>query len=374
MVDQMPPFLNLIKLFWQNRKFLFLFNITIIFSSIIVSLLMPKWYKADVRILIHEENKTDYAISSMLQGLPISLGATKNDVIIDRNKAILNSKDFLDKVIDQFQLENNYKVKYREQIYPALRQDLFLIDNKDGTFSVIGYYKNDAKLAAELVEFVTGRLTEKNIQISQSSARAYRNFMEETYKRVSSELESVENQLVSFQKENDVIQVDEQAKESIKMIANLEVKKIELELQLNFLQQNYEDNHPNITAIQTQISLLQNKIEDLKRNKNYSNIALNTFPDNYMSYMRHYREVFIHEKILEIIVPQLEKAKIDEAKNVTNLIIIDPVKVPQLKAKPKRTAIVVLSTFFSLVISLIIIYLNKSYKSNKENISLIFKQ
>ena len=61
----------------------------------------------------------------------------------------------------------------------------------------------------------------------------------------------------------------------------------------------------------------------------------------------------LQNKILEIIVPQYEQAAMEETKNIPSLQVVDDPKVALNKAKPKRSLIVIATTFMALILSIL---------------------
>ena len=78
---------------------------------------------------------------------------------------------------------------------------------------------------------------------------------------------------------------------------------------------------------------------------------MGSFPDLAMRSARLMREVEVQGKLLEILVPQYEQARMEESKNIPTLQVIDEPKVPLNKAKPKRMLIVLGAVFMAVIFS-----------------------
>ena len=78
---------------------------------------------------------------------------------------------------------------------------------------------------------------------------------------------------------------------------------------------------------------------------------MSSFPDLGMRSARLMREVEVQGRLLEIMVPQYEQARMEESKNIPTLQIIDEPKVPLNKIKPKRILIVLGALFMATVFS-----------------------
>lgn len=373
MEQELSRFFYFLHLVWKNKKFIMAFNISIVIVTIIISLLLPKWYKSDATIYIKSDEENSLFGASMLQGLPLSIGSTQSETILMLNQALVSSRSFMDKIIYKFDLDNVYNTKFREDTYKKLSNNLVFRDNEDRTFTIIGYYKENPQIAADMVNYTVSILKELNIEINQKSAAEYREFIEKSYNDSKKHLFRLEDSLRNFQVKTGIVQLEDQVRVLIEQLSEFEAQKIQLELERDFLKKNYSKKSKQVKALNNHIAVLQAKINDLKRSNRYTNIPFEKIADEGLQYVRIYREVMIGEKLLEILLPQLEKSKIDEHKNVTDLIVIDNAVPSEKKTKPKRAVIVITSTFFGFLFSLIFIYLRQFFNDNINNLRKVFK-
>ena len=61
-----------------------------------------------------------------------------------------------------------------------------------------------------------------------------------------------------------------------------------------------------------------------------------------------YRQIKIQETVFEFLTQQYELAKIQEAKEIPTVKILDPAEIPERRSFPRRTLIVALGALFSL--------------------------
>ncbi|MGH9560575.1 MAG: GNVR domain-containing protein, partial [Terracidiphilus sp.] len=71
-----------------------------------------------------------------------------------------------------------------------------------------------------------------------------------------------------------------------------------------------------------------------------------------MEYVRRLRDVKYYETIFEILSRQFELAKLDEAKEGAIIQVVDPATIPDRKSFPKRTLIVIVSTFVGFLLAI----------------------
>jgi len=74
-------------------------------------------------------------------------------------------------------------------------------------------------------------------------------------------------------------------------------------------------------------------------------------PEIGMEYLRRFRNVEIQGRLLELLMPLYEQAKIEEQRNTPSLVVLD-VAVPAEKAsKPKRFILLVLATLGAFLVA-----------------------
>ena len=125
---------NLIHL-WKKKKFI-LWN-TSIFAvlSIIISLLMPKWYSSSAEIVSVGSSTSSFL--SMLSGMPVAefgLGSLNED--ISNYIAIIESRTIRERTVKEFNLIERYKSKDLEFAIEALSEKVTLTVSDEGTLSI----------------------------------------------------------------------------------------------------------------------------------------------------------------------------------------------------------------------------------------------
>ena len=87
----------------KKWKLLFVNFLIVCIIAVIVSLLLPKWYRAKVTILPPQDDSISSSFSSMMNQLPIgALGLVDYQSNSDMFVAILKSRTIMEKVIIKF--------------------------------------------------------------------------------------------------------------------------------------------------------------------------------------------------------------------------------------------------------------------------------
>lgn len=371
-MKQEIPFIKFLIVILQNKKKLFINIIIIGIVSLITSLLLPKWYKADT-LFIMPKSQGLSGLGEIISDFPITFGY---DMSQDEEKFItlLNSRQTIDALIDSFHLDRTFEYKYRFLLRKYIRGEIISSQiNDDGSIQISVIYPKDPEKPARLANFLVEKIDEFNKKLKSRNAHFQRIFIEENYSTIKHELTTLEDSLVIFQERYGVLDIPEQLKGSIKLISGLQLEKIQTEIALKILQRHYKKDFSEIKILKEKISILNDKIDKLQYETSKRSIfkSFAEIPELSLHYFRMLRDIKIKEKVIEFLIPQLEQARFEEVKNTPSLLVVDPAIPAEYKYKPKRAVIIIISVFFSLVMHIIYIF-SSTYINTRKNIDTDF--
>ncbi|NIU00976.1 MAG: hypothetical protein GWN01_08610, partial [Nitrosopumilaceae archaeon] len=108
-----------------------------------------------------------------------------------------------------------------------------------------------------------------------------------------------------FSEDTKLIAVEEQISQSLEMLTQMELKKLELEIRKEFIESTSSKENVAYERVLEEIRAIEDKISEIKTEEIHSNIPLNSIPKRALQYFRLRRKVEIQEKIFEFLVPQL---------------------------------------------------------------------
>lgn len=353
-------FTEILRIFKRNKKFILFFNSAILVISVIILLLLPKWYVGRATVLITSQSNFNplASLNNFLPGNLLSFSNTNKDQYF----ILAGSHTIMDRMIQKFRLDTLYEVKYPEDIYAALKDDISLIENEDGSLTIECYYKENPVVAAEMANYLFQQIKELSLEIANKQAREYRMFIESVYNRTLDELKQYEDSLKTFQEQSNLYDVEEQTKQIIEIIASLETQKVGLEAEKAFLEKIQSPGSQSVSQLREKISALEAQINRIETSNYYTGVALKDLPSTGLEYFRIYRNLKMKEKILEFIVPQLEQAKLEEQKNTIEIFLLDKAVPQGRKARPQRSKILVIIMLMSLMFTYIILKTKELYK------------
>lgn len=376
-VKNITPFFRFVRLLYKYRKFLIISNFIVFIFALVISFLLPKWYEGRVVFIINAETDlTGSLTSSVLTnvGLPGGLFGNQSAILADQYINFLSSHYILNKVDSIYQLQEEYNVKYKKIFYKRLLQNLQLINNGDNTVTIKFYFKKDPIKAANIANTFFEELNKLVAQLKIENNKKVRIFLENTYAETIQKLTEAEEKFVKYQQYTNIYSLEDQVKLAVDNLYSLESEKISLEIQKLYYQRLGVDNSNEYDATIKKIRVLEETIKSIKKEDKYVDIPLEKLPTEGLEYIRLYREIKIREKILEFVVPQLENARLEEQRKVSNLQILDRAFPQDYKAKPKRLMVVFVMTFMSVIFTILVILIIDFIKNNSSRLKQVFNE
>ena len=391
-ISQEEGFIGNFLLFWKRRKFIIKNVIVVTISSIIISLLLPKWYASKAVVLSSGAGQFNFL--SSISPIPVAdFGLSTINEDINNFIAILQSRTVKEYMVKKFNLVDRYKQRDIEFAIVAFEEKLELEVTEEGTLEITIIDK-DPLIAKEMVTEVLFMLDQINQSIGMEAGKYNREFLENRININKKDLEKAELALKTFQEKTGIIDLVAQLSSTMQMSAQaynsifeaytaLYAKKIETETELAVAKTTLSNNNPTIMQLEKLLKeqsiqldqlmiRLDEKLQYLLSNISPAQIdtipniefsvSFNTLPSLGLENARLIREVELQSTIQEILIPQFEQAKLEETKNIPTLQIIDKPKVALNKTKPKRSLIVIGATVMSFLMSLIFVYTDNRTK------------
>lgn len=363
---QFKLFSDYINVLFKWKRLIFIITFIIMALATVYSFIIPEKFKSTATVMIPQENSFGLSgISSLVSDGAAGLGAklfgmksSSEDLIF----GILNSRSVLQNVTEKFNLAEYYSITDGniDKVLKSFRGDLIFELNEHGLIE-IGVINESPEMSAEMVNYFIQLSDSINVSLSIQQARNNRLYIESRYFKNVNDLRLAEDSLYSIQKKYGLFVVPEQLEVTIKAAAEIESQLYQKEIELDLISRQVGITSPQYQVLEEQVKLLRNRIADLK-NSNTLSESSNVFfpfkdiPEISLAYLRTFREVEIQSKILQLILPLYEQAKVEETKNIPTLLVVDKAVPPQLKHSPKKAFIILLVLFLTLAVLLPIVF------------------
>jgi len=272
---------------------------------------------------------------------------------------LFRSRSVQEKVVDRLNLQHVYRARYKQDARKKLdnRTDV-TEDRKSGVITLIAEDRSPER-ARDIAQAYVEELNRLLAQVSTSSARRERIFIEQRLVSVKSDLEDAEKQFSAFASKNTTLDIKEQTKAMVESAAELQGELIAAESQLQSLEQIYTENNVRVRALRARIGELKRQSQNV-RGTDSSLTTENANPDEMYPPIRRlpligvewadlYRRMKIQETVYELLNQQYELARIQEAREIPTVNIVDPANVPEKKSWPPRLLIIIVLTVLAPV-------------------------
>lgn len=350
---------NLLGVLYRWRRFIVIVTSIMAVASVVISLLLPNWFKASSRLLLPASSSGGLAsallgdISSAAQSL---LGAGGGDYV--RYMAILNSRAVMDDVVREFDLITVYELEEEEFPVEEARSTLsdnveFVVDQEYDFFSVEVLDK-DPQRAADMSNYFVQKLEEINNELSKQTAGNFRRYVEERYGMAEEERAAMLDSLAAFQREYGVLDLEAQTVAFYTQLAEMRADAVQLEIQLASLRGQFGDNNRQVQNLDALVTAANRQYEDaLNGREAVLPVSRDEAPDMVKKYLDLTLERTIQERILELVAPMLEQARFEEERTAQALQIVDPAVAPVEKFKPKRSIICIAATLSAFILAVL---------------------
>jgi uncharacterized protein involved in exopolysaccharide biosynthesis len=359
--------IRFLRKLWSERRLICRAAIAGLLLGTLLAFLLPKRFQSTTQ-LIPPDSQSNSGMA-MLAALTASaktggLGAFAGDLMGVKSSGalfvgILHSRTVQDRLIERFDLKKVYWTGLEETARRKLQENTSISeDRKSGILTII-VTDSDPKRAAAIAQAYVSELDRLAAQLSTSSARREREFLEGRLKAVQLDLEDAEKKFSEFASKNKAIDIKEEARAMLQGAATLEGELIAAESQMKGLQTIYTDNNVRVRALQARIAELRRQLEKLGGQAvNGSQEAKDAPDSNFPSirklpllgvpYADLYRRTMVQESVFEALTQQYELAKVQEAKETPSVKVLDEAHVPERKSFPPRLLIMSLCTFLAV--------------------------
>jgi capsule polysaccharide export protein KpsE/RkpR len=369
--EGVPNWVSNVSVLWAHRRTLVRGAILAFVLSVAAAFVIPNQYQSTARIMPPETSGAGTALLAAiagrtelagLSGLAGSLLGTRTTgpLFVD----LLRSATISNDLIDQFQLQHVYRKRYRiDTVKRLARRTAVVEDKKSGVISIT-VEDSDPHRARDLAQAYLDELNLLVNRTNTSSARQERVFIEHRLDGALTDLERAQQEMSEFSSTHTAIDIKEQTRATVDAAAKLQGQLIFEQTELDSLRQIYGDENVRVRSARARVAELQHQVEKISGSSappddensagQENGAALDRASTEYPSlrqiprlavpYANIYRRVRVQETLYEMLSQQYELARIQEAKDVPVVRVIDFPGVPEKKSFPPRALLSLLAT------------------------------
>lgn len=380
-IESEPVRIVWFRLLWSGRRFLLRAGVSGLVLSLLVAFVLPVRYESQTRLMPPEQqggsglamlaalatkgggsdNSSSSSSDNVFSG---GLGRVATDVLGLKTSGallvdILRGPTVQDSLVEKFDLRSRYHTRYWQSARKVLdNQTTIKEDRKSGVISV-AVTERDPRMAQAMAKAYVEALNTLLAQVSTSSARRERMFLEQRIKTVKESLDTASQEFSTYASKTGALDVPSQTKAMVESEATLQGQLVAAESELQGLEQIYTDNNIRVRTLQARVAELRQQVENFSGNKDDPNSSqsqiagdlpsLRKLPVVGVRWANLYREFKIQEAVYAMLTQEYELAKIQEAKETPTVNVLDAAMLPETKSYPPRALITILGTFLSFL-------------------------
>lgn len=366
------------SLLWSHRRILarvigisFVVGLTIAF-------LIPKQYKSTASIMPPDQQSSGAMMLAALMGhgglgslgsLASGLFGAHTTTALFAN--LLQSGTVRDHLIDRFNLQHVYHSRYRITAAKALAHHTKITDDKKSGVITIEVEDTNPVRARDMAQAYLDELNKLVNSTSTSAARQERLFIQHRLETVQNDLERAQLDLSAFSSKNSAVDIKEQTRALVDAGARVQGELLVEQSGLEALRQIYGDGNVRVKETRARIATLQRELNQMTGSSAPLSAAgssadsgstnssdqgslyppLRQLPRLAVPYADLYRRVKIQETVFELLTQQYEMARIEEAKDIPVISVIDAPGIPEKKSFPPRLILTFVFTFFAFAVT-----------------------
>jgi uncharacterized protein involved in exopolysaccharide biosynthesis len=354
-----------LRLLWSKRRFVFRSAFVGLVCATLIAFLIPKLYLSTAQLMPPDsQSHSSLALVAAFAGQSGSLGTLAGDMLGLKSTGalfigVMRSRTVEDGIINRFDLKKVYGARAEWAARQRLEESTGISEDRKSGIITLTVTDRDPKRAAAIAGAYVYELDAIITQLTTSSAHRERVFLEERLTTVKQDLESAEKNFSQFANKSGAIDITAQAKATVEAAAILEGQLIAAQSELQGLKQIYTESNVRVRATQARITELRHQLEKLSGTADTSPRGQQTTTDTLYPSLRQlpvlgvpyadlYRRLKVEEAVFETLTKEYELAKVQEAKEIPTVKVLDLPEISERKSYPPRLQIMILGTFLAM--------------------------
>jgi succinoglycan biosynthesis transport protein ExoP len=328
-----------------------------VLTTLLVSLVMPKSYKA-VTTLILDYKGTD-PVSGLTMPAQLMPGymATQVDIITSRNVA-LKVVDTLGlarnpTVIEKFNDDTHGEGDIREWLVDLLSKKLDVKPSRESSAIDLSYENEDPKFAAALANSYADAYIQTNLQLKIEPSKRAAEWFNEQVKSLRENLVKAQNKLSAYQREKGIVSLDERLD-----VENARLSELSTQLVAAQAQSFDTISHQKQISSGKRLDQLSSDVNNSLQRESSIRAALAAQKERVLE-ISHQRDelgilqgdVVNAQKVLDMAMQRFSQTNMEGQANQSEVAVLDPAFPPMEPSKPKILLNLLISIFLGTMLA-----------------------
>ncbi len=355
-VQQSSTFLAVLVILARRKRFILWMTLAFALVACTISFIVPAEYTATIVILPPQQGSSLSSALGDAGGLSslasLASGALGMKNVSDMYVSMLKSETVENAVIQKYGLLQEYRKNYYYDARKKLEWRTTIDGSKKDGLIRLSFEDHNPARAAEIANGYIEILRSLSQHLAITEAAQRRVIFEQQLEKTKDDLTNAEEALKKTQLSTGFVQIDGQSRALIESAATLRAQMVAKEVQIQAMRTYANDGNPDLQEQEQQLAGLRTQFNQLVGSNGSSSddlfLSKGNVPAAALEYARKLRDVKYNEAIFEVLVRQLEIAKLDEAKEGGFLQVVNPAFTPERKSFPKRAWITLGAAAFGL--------------------------
>jgi uncharacterized protein involved in exopolysaccharide biosynthesis len=348
-------------------------------ASALLAFLLPQRFESTTEIMPPDPQSLSLGMTAALARASGALGSTALDLLGATDSgstfiSILQSRTIQDRLIDRFNLMRVYGYRYRKDARKKLAERTSISEDRKSRVISVSVSDRDPHRAADLAHAYIDELNRLSAELNTSAARREKEFIEGRLNSVKQDLDQASKNFSEFASKNTTIDIKEQGRAMVDAAATLQGQLIASQSELQGLQQMYAEGNVRVRSVKARVEELKRQLEKLggtdaslqpgsPSGSSELYPSIRKLPLLGVQYADLYQQVKIQETVYELLTQQYEMAKIQEAREIPSIKVLDDAEVPEKRSFPPRLLIILLGAVMCLAGSCLAFILSDRWRT-----------
>ncbi|HTW90712.1 MAG TPA: Wzz/FepE/Etk N-terminal domain-containing protein [bacterium] len=342
------------------RRLIFWNTLILTAIALVVSLTLPRSYRATAQILPPGDENDVFGLTSLLGGSggglsKLKAGLTGSTTSSDLMLGILGSRTVMQHVAEQCSIAEYYGMQKPspEKMVLQLKGMTKLAAADNGIIRISAEAKTRA-LAARIANAYVAELDSFLRYSNISRGHNMRIFIEKRLGQLEASLAAAGESLKVFQQANRVASVDDETKAAIDAYAKMKSELSVQEAEYEAARSGASDDNPYVDQLRRETQASRDELRKLEQGGGGGfgvgfGVSFENLPGVAAQFARRYQDFKIQEEAYATLYEQYEYAMVLEARDAPTLTVLDYAQPPERHSSPRRTVIVGAMLVFSLM-------------------------
>jgi len=353
--------INNLELWFAQRRVIYKVAFRSCLITLVIVLLLPNQYESTVTIMPPDSNQMGSLMAALMtKGSPelatLAGGLlgfqTTGALVMD----LLESRTVQYRLVERFNLQRLYWARYKESARKTLNARTEIKEDRKSLVIRLTVMDHSPRRAHDLAGAYIEELNRIQTEVSTSSARRERLFIEQRLRTVKAELEDAEHEFSAYSSKHATLDIKDQAKAMVESAALLQGQMIAAQSELEGLEQIYTPANIRVRSARARVEELRKELQKLGGAPGTTQTEIDAgelypsirqLPLLGVEWADLYRRVKVEETVFDLLTQRYELARLEEAKEVATINLIDLPNIPERKSGPHRLLIMLAVAFLS---------------------------